>query len=153
MYDRIYDSWVAGFWEGEGSLFSQDNRYNISIAQSVDEDRDVIKMMNKLKDTYGGHITFSKIKKYKDRYMWRISKGKDVIKFVKRIYPYCQFRRTQLSNFLIYAEKNPQHFTKFKKINIIKAKELRKKGLTYAKIGTMLNECPSTIWKRINLYA
>ena len=149
-----FDSWVAGFWEGEGGLYKQKNRYIISISQSLDKDRDTEIIMNKLKDNYGGNISLVKYKgKYKDQLHWRITKGVDIINFIKRIYPYCQFRKIQLDNFLIYAKENPQYFTKFVNIDFIKAKKLRGEGLTYSKIGKILNLPPSTIWKRINLYA
>ena len=155
MEDKIFDCWVAGFWEGEGSLsLTNKNRYVAQISQALDKDRDVEVIMNKIKDTYGGHIGIIKHGgKYKDLLQWRVSKGIDVINFIKRIYPYCQFRRFQLDNFLIYVKENPQHFTKFVNMDFTKAKKLREEGLTYSKIGEILNLPPSTIWKRINLYA
>jgi len=152
--DNSFDSWVAGFWEGEGSLHKQKNGYVVSISQSLDIDRDIKEIMKKLKRTYGGNISFVRTKgNYKNQLHWRISKGVDVINFIKRIYPYCQFRRFQLDNFLTYIKNNPQHFTKFVYVDFIEAKKLREKGLTYSKIGEIMNLPPVTVWRRINLYA
>ncbi|MFO8066554.1 MAG: hypothetical protein R6U11_03130 [Bacteroidales bacterium] len=156
--DKYFDSWAAGFWEGEGSIIKKTNKigFIISLCQSFDDKRDVEKMMTKLKNTYGGHFCYRKQNKHypnsKKQLMWRITKGSDVIKFIKQIYPYCEFRKNELKNALDVYEKYPQSFTKFKIINIDKAKELREKGLTYVAIGKILNEYPGTIFKRLNYY-
>jgi len=153
--DKHFDSWAAGFWEGEGSIIKDKNKngFRISLCQSFHDKRNVENIMIMLKDTYGGTIIKQSFNNhYHDILMWRILKGKDVINFIKRIFPYCQFRKKELQNVLNVYEQHPEHFTRFKIIDIKKARELRKSGLTYRKIGKILNEYPSVIFKHLNYY-
>lgn len=152
-----FDIWAAGFWEGEGWLSKASgknkNSFFVGINQALVDDRDIESIMNKLKNTYGGNVYFYKKDKYnpnaKDQLTWRLSKGSDVINFIKRIYPYCYFRKKQLEKVLNIYKQHPEYFTQFTVFNIKKAEELKNKGFSIYKISKILKASNSVVWRRL----
>ena len=120
MEDKIFDSWIAGFWEGEGCVgkFKNQNGCYVEIRQALYSDRDVESCMEKIQKRFGGHLhTYNpKSKKHKPMIDWRLNRSCDVAEFIKIIYPYCQFRKKNLENALIVLEEQ-----KLKKENMCKS--------------------------------
>ena len=150
MGDNNFNIWIAGFWEGEGSIFQQKHRnYIITISQSINSKRTVERLMEKIQKIYGGYIirVNFKNKNYKSQLQWRLYKREDVIRFINIIYPYCQIRKQNLKDALTYFENNPS--LKIKKIiDLEKVKELFNIGKTREQIGKIFNVASSTIYKR-----
>ena len=149
-----FDSWVAGFWEGEGSICKRRHiGYCISICQSIDKKRNVESTMKKIQRTYGGHISIRDMSKYKPNYKprveWVLIRRDDVINFIKTIYPYCYIRQRDLETCLIYFETNPS--LKWNKIiDLEKVKRLLNVGKTYKEIGKIFNVSSATIYRHYN---
>lgn len=165
MEDKIFNSWMAGFWEGEGSIFKKSEKryrvykdgqkglqkrvrcrsYCISIGQSIDKNRTVNFLMEKIQKTFGGHLSYRDIKDYKSKIEWRLTKREDVIRFINAICPYCQIRKRDLENCLEYFETHPSlKWNKF--VDLEKVKDLRIQGKTYKQIGEIFNVCAKTIF-------
>ena len=156
MEDKIFNVWLAGFWEGEGSIFKRkgSNRgYCISLSQSIDSKRTVELTMGKIQKTFGGGITNIKFinENHKPQLMWRLTKREDIIKFINTIYPYCNIRKTDLKNCLEYFENHPS--LKWNKIiDLEKVNKLLSEGKTYKQIGKIFNVCAKTIFYKYKKY-
>lgn len=153
MEDKIFNSWVAGFWEGEGSIFKRsekrydDRSYCISISQSIDKNRTVNFLMEKIQKTFGGHISYRNIKNYKSKFEWRLTRREDVVRFINAIYPYCQIRKKDLENCLKYFETHPSlKWNKF--VDLEKVRDLKNQGKTYEQIGKIFNVCAKTVFNK-----
>jgi len=145
---EVSDEWMAGFWEGEGCVSPiSEKMYIIGVAQSITEDRDVVEIMDRIKYTYHGNIYKNFRGKYKTQLYWKITKRKDVVNFIKKIFPYCQFRKQELTNALNIIEK-PRGIREL--INVDEVKKLRTMGLSYSKIGAILSFCQSSIWRSLH---
>lgn len=116
--DRIYNSWLAGFWEGEGSLYKLTKQigYGVNIYQAVKDERTVNFCMNEIKRKYGGHLNkiIPRVLKHKIQLRWQLSKRKDVISFLETIYPYCQFRKKEIEDVLRYYKIHPKRINQYK---------------------------------------
>lgn len=144
------DVWLAGFWEGEGCIspqYKSKTRFIIDIAQSITENRDVEAMMEKLKNTYGGNVYKNIIPNYKTQLRWRLFKREEVINFIKKIIPYCQFRKNELINVLEVMEKAKDLKTIY--FDEEKAIRMRKNGLPWSSIAISLGIDCRTIKKKI----
>lgn len=139
MEDKIFNVWLAGFWEGEGCIgkYKNQNGCYVEIKQALHSERNVENCMKKIQENFGGHLHIYNPKNKKHRTItdWRLDKSYDVIKFIKTIYPYCQFRKKNLEDALIVFEKQ-----KLKKENMCKS------------VAKRLNISRST-WYRIRLLA
>uniref|UniRef100_A0A6H2A4D5 Putative homing endonuclease n=2 Tax=viral metagenome TaxID=1070528 RepID=A0A6H2A4D5_9ZZZZ len=122
MEDNDFNSWLAGFWEGEGCISKRKNGtgYVVRISQSLCPGRNVEEMMKKIKNIFGGNITEMKYEKYKTSLLWSIGNRRDVLKFIDTIYLYCQFRNKQLAEALI-------HYKKYSKYNVYPKRKKEKK--------------------------
>jgi len=153
MEDKIFNSWIAAFWEGEGSLckIKEHVGYRVMICQSIDPKRSVMPIMNKIQKKFGGHISIRKIKNYKPRAEWVLTRRDDVIHFIKTIYPYCHIRKIDLENCLIYFKTHPRLDKRDVKIDIKKIKNMLNDGKTYVQIAEIIGILtPSAIWKRLH---
>jgi len=159
MEDKLFNAWVAGFWEGEGSIFKKSERryddrsYCISINQSIDSNRSVKFCMEKIQSTFGGHIRNQKFSNnnYKLQLHWRLSKREDIINFINAILPYCQIRRKDLENCLTYFRTHPRLDKRDIKIDIKKINNMLDNGKTYVQIAKIIGVLsPSAIWKRLH---
>ncbi len=157
MEDKLFNAWMAGFWEGEGSAFKTKGHvgYCISISQGIDYNRDVKCCMDKIQNIFGGHITYHKHynSNYRLQLQWRLTKRKDVIEFVNSILPYCQIRKKDLKNCLECFETHPRLDKRNVKIDIEKIKIMLENGKTYVQIAETISVLsPSAIWKRLHKY-
>jgi len=152
MEDKIFNSWVAAFWEGEGSLCKRKYRgYCVAICQSIDPKRSVMPTMKKIQEIFGGHISTRKIKNYKLKVEWVLTRRDDVIHFIKTIYPYCYIRKKDLKNCLRYFETHPRLDKRDIKIDIKKINNMLENGKTYVQIAKIIGVLsPSSIWKRLH---
>lgn len=147
MEDNIFNSWIAAFWEGEGSLCRIKGHigYRVMICQSINPTRSVMPTMKKIQKIFDGHISTRKIKNYKSRIEWVLTRRKDVIRFIETIYPYCYIRKKDLENCLRYFETHPS-LRWNKPIDLEKVKDLRIQGRTYKQIGEIFDVCAKTVF-------
>ena len=152
MEDKIFNSWVAAFWEGEGSLCRRRHvGYCLTICQSINNRRSIKPIMEKIQRTFGGHISIRNMKEYKPRVEWVLTRREDVIRFIETIYPYCYIRKTDLKDCLEYFGTHPRLDKRNVKIDIEKIKKMRIDGKTYVQIAEVINVLsPSAIWKRLH---
>jgi len=82
-------AWFAGFWEGEGWIRIDRRILILAIGQTNKE------VIESIKDHFNiGHVTTEiRPKNRKTMYKWTITNGMNVIKLVKRMEPYMQFRK------------------------------------------------------------
>jgi len=152
MNDNNFDSWVAGFWEGEGCILKRNkNRkqieFSIDISQVICSGRDVEPTMKKIQKAYGGNIYRQNYSNDKIILRWRIGKRVDVIKFINAIYPYCQIRRQGLEEILTYYRIHPPLKNKF--LDLETVKELRAAGVTVKRISKIFNMSSATFYNRL----
>lgn len=134
-------TYIAGFFDGEGSLIKKPNKksYRIQIAQTNK------KVLKEILEYVGcGHICHPKKRKphWKESWMFYISKQEDVLKFLKKIADNLIVKRKQVNEFLpILEEQVLKKGVHQRKIITRKrrAKILRKQGLSYREIGKKLN--------------
>lgn len=110
LEDKIYNSWLAGFWEGEGCLsrFKGHTGYRVTICQSITDNRRVHFCMKKIQEKFGGRLYRTNSEEYKDKYTWFLHQREDLIYFLKKIYPYCIFRKKQIKDVFEYYENHPR---------------------------------------------
>lgn len=132
-------SYIAGFFDGEGSLTHNGKGYRIYIAQANEEVLIDIQRFFK-----SGHIIKVKKRKiyWKDSWVFYISKQENIYRFILHIAPYLIVKKQLVDRILPTLKKNMeiQHqkrlaLDKRKKL----AKELRNKGLSYRTIGRKLS--------------
>jgi len=119
MEDKIFNSWLAGFWEGEGSLYklTKQTGYGVNIHQAIDNEKTVRFCMDKIKEKFGGHLNKKapRILKHKIQLRWQLYKREDIIYFLKTIYPYCKIRKKQIEDVLEYYEIHPKRINQYAK--------------------------------------
>jgi len=148
--NKYFNAWLAGFWEGEGSLSQQTNSrgYRVAICQILRPDRNIEPAFEKIRDFFGGSLRKDTTKHYGTTITWTLYGREKVIRFVKIILPYCRFRRRQLKSVLKYFEDNPSLASI--DIDIHKIIKLRQKGKSYREIGKELKINHNTIWGRLH---
>jgi len=121
MNDNNFNTWLAGFWEGEGCLskLRRQTGYQVSINQAIDNNRTVESCMKKIQEKFNGHLYNFDIQQrynpnYKLQMRWQLDKRKDIIYFLKTIYPYCQIRKKDIENVLRHYEINPKRINQYK---------------------------------------
>ena len=103
MEDNNFNAWLAGFWEGEGSLTKFKNLkdvYRITITQTIRDDRTTAETMEKIKQIFGGNYYISNDKKYRKLARYALDKQKNVLNFLEAIYPYCHIRKNDIKKAL-----------------------------------------------------
>lgn len=130
--------YIAGFFDGEGSLTKYKNGYRIFVTQTNKEVLEEIQSFIKVGNIY--EITKRK-DHWKDCWMLSITNHKDVYHFLEEISSKLVIKREladearkNLRNNLKEIERKRVLLTNRKK----KAKKLRKKGLPYRQIGKIL---------------
>lgn len=147
MEKNNFSIWMAGFWEGEGSLYKRKNStgYVIAISQSICPERNVEKTMEKIKNIYRGKIYKIKDnnKHHKRALIWKMGKREDVIYFLKTIFPYCQNRKQEVKNALIHYKNHSRN----KYYNFKIAEKFRHEGKSYKEIQKILS---TNAWRLLN---
>jgi len=114
VMSKMTASYLAGFIDGEGYLGIVKN----NVTRLTDECRyyPTIKVANTnptiiyfLKNSFGGYLNIKKRKlPWKDVYTWE-TKGRQMEKFLKKIYPYLRMKRKQAEVLMKFLQlyKNP----------------------------------------------
>jgi len=131
-------SYIAGFFDGEGSVTHNGKGYRITVPQTNED------VLNKIRDFAGvGHVI--KLRKreihWKDSWLYYIASKKDVCVFLERMLPYLVLKKRlaisaipELKRQLIWMKDKKDLYNKRK----VEAKKLRKIGMDYRAIGKKL---------------
>ena len=131
-------SYIAGFFDGEGSLTHHGKGFRITIPQTNEE---VLKSIKKFVGC--GNIIYIKKRKihWSDGWSYYITKQTEVYGFIKKIEPFIIVKKGLIKNALPELKKILSNQRTKKKTYIYRkkeAKKLRGKGLTYRQIGKKL---------------
>ena len=136
---RVNWSYIAGFIDGEGSITKHgETDYRITVSQTNEE---VLKMIQVF--TKSGNICQVTKRKehWKESWVYVVARQKDVLVFLKKIYPYSIVKKNLIRNLIPVITKvvlkQRERKANLQK-NIKRSKLLRKKGLSYRAIGKKL---------------
>jgi hypothetical protein len=112
--------WIAGLFEGEGTISILKNKVRLAIQMT---DYDVIKFVY---DNFGGNVHAPKKQKsyHKKSWIWYLSKQKEVKDFLNDIIPYLFSRRKQRAIQALSVIDKQFKERSLKKEKIIKLREL-----------------------------
>jgi len=140
MIKLWYMTWqyIAGFFDGEGSLVHNKKGYRIMISQTNEE------VLTSIKEFIGfGNIFKNKKRQphWLESWVFYIAKQEDVLKFLKGILPFLIVKKIQIDKALPTLTKsvikiNYKINRRIKRVN--EAKKLREQGLTYRQIGKQM---------------
>ena len=131
--------YIAGFFDGEGSITYNGKGYRISIAQTNKE------VFDKMLRSIGCGMIFEVKKRrehWKQSWVYYIAKQEDVLYFLVTCLPFLIVKKTLAQKTIRVLRKNILVTKKRKKLRISRiaqAKILRNRGLTYRAIGKHLN--------------
>jgi len=132
-------SYIAGFFDGEGSLTHNGIGFRITVSQTNEE------VLNEIRDFTGvGNVI--KLRKreahWKDAWLYYIASKKDVCTFLKKAVPHLVIKKRSAMTAIPCLEKQLVDMKNKKnlyKIRKVKAKNLRGQGLSYREIGKKLS--------------
>jgi len=131
-------SYIAGFFDGEGSLCHNGKGFRVTIPQTS---RPVLKETNEFVG-YGNIIYLPKRKiHWSDGWTYYIAKQSEVYAFLKKIYPYIIVKKNLVKKTIPKLRKTIEQQKFRKKVYNMrkgKGKKLRSEGLTYREIGRQL---------------
>lgn len=131
--------YIAGFFDGEGSLTHNKKGYRITISQT---DKSVLQEIKYF--SYCGKIFKNKKRKphWKDSWVFYIAKQEDILHFLLKIYPFLITKKS-LVKMVIPDLRIQTNLIKDKKDKVENLKKeivmLRNQGSTYREIGEKLN--------------
>jgi len=132
-------SYIAGFFDGEGSVAHNGMGFRISIPQTSEEVLNKIRRFTKI----GFVIPVKKRKSHwKDSWVYYIASKKDVYYFLNQAVPYLIVKKDLTLEAMSLLKKQLLRMQDKKKTHDkrkIEAKLLRLKGWDYRKIGKELN--------------
>ena len=135
-YSCMTWNYIAGFFDGEGSITNNGKGFRITICQTNKEILEDIKCFV----GFGYVIKVKKRKKHwKDSWVYYIAKQREVYSFLTQISPFLKIKRESAESCLpllkqTIERQQKQQIRLSKRIRAIK--KLRNKGLTYRAIGT-----------------
>lgn len=130
--------YVAGFFDGEGSILHSPKGFRIAIPQTN------LEVLRKIQEFTGVGNVIAVTKRqihWKDSWVYYIAKQRDIHFFLKHILPYVIVKSDGTAQAIPrLAEIVKKQNTRIRRSRIItqKAKELRKRKLTYRAIGKKL---------------
>jgi hypothetical protein len=131
--------YIAGFFDGEGSLVHNGKGYRILITQTNKEVLEKIRNLTHL----GAVVVITKRQPHwKDSWLFYISKQEDVYKFIYAIKKFVVVKKNIIFITIPKLKKiiERQRAKKAKRKKLIKlAKKLRRGGDTYRQVGKKLN--------------
>ena len=131
-------SYIAGFFDGEGTLCHNGRGYRICITQT---NEDVLKKIMKFTG-YGNVVEITKRKSHwKDSWLYFISKQENIYRFligISKDVIVKKYNVTKTIPVLKMIIRNMKEKDKKRIILYRRAKDLRKEGLTYREIGRIL---------------
>ena len=141
--------YIAGFFDGEGSLVHNGKGYRANISQTNKEVLDEIKY-------FSGVGLVCKITKrqaqWKDSWVYYVSKQKDVDFFVRNILPFVYVKKDKIIETIPKLDRILE-LQKFRSIRLVRRKKealkLRESGLSYWRIGQKMGLDRSYVRKLI----
>ena len=130
--------YIAGFFDGEGTLAKHGKGFRISITQT---NKRILEQIQEFASV--GHIFEITKRKphWKDAWAYYIAKQSDIYKFVKKVEPKLVLKRKLAKEAILTIGKNLKEREE-KRLRLEKrirtAKRLRKKALSYRVIGKEL---------------
>ena len=127
--------YIAGFFDGEGTITYNGKGYRINIPQTNKTVLDNIRSFINI----GGVCKVTKRQPHwKESWVYFIAKQDDIYKFVKGVLPYLIVKRSKVKKYIpelllilrMQQKRRKAHNDKFKK-----ALNFRRHGLSYRKIG------------------
>lgn len=131
--------YIAGFFDGEGSITNNKKGFRITIAQANFE------VLEQIKNFTGiGNIFKNKKREnhWKESWVFYIAKQNDVLLFLTHVKPYLIVKSKQTKQTIPQLAIKVANIDKKKKARqarITQAKKYRKDGLTYREIGKKMN--------------
>lgn len=131
-------SYVAGFFDGEGSVYNNGGKVRIQIPQTNHE------VLNELKNFYGcGNIYETKKQKehHKRAWTYNITNWEGCLDFLKSIRDDVIVKKDQVEYFIEFLENKKQTLNENKLLREQekqKVVELHKKGFSYRKIEKLV---------------
>ena len=95
--EDTFNAWLAGFWEGEGSLVAK--RPRIEITQAGERGKKVLTLIQRelgFGKVYERKIDFEKHPNWKRQFVFYVSGIDNVLNFVSRIKPYLKMRKEEV---------------------------------------------------------
>ena len=142
--------YIAGFFDGEGTLNTSSNRWRISIPQTH------FGVLNEIKEFVGfGNIYKTKKKKehHKDAWVYVSSDRKEVLNFLLMIDPFLVVKKEFVNEQInILNEKNLNELTKREEREEEKNKviKLKESGLSYRKIEKIMGFSRQKVCRLLN---
>jgi len=131
--------YIAGFFDGEGSLTKYKNGYRIFITQTNKEVLEEIQDFVRVGNIYE---VGKRKAHWKDCWVLSITNHKNVYLFLKKIGPKLVIKRKLAEEAIKVVENSLKEMERKKLIFINRkkeAKKLRKKGLSYRQIGEIMS--------------
>ncbi len=131
-------SYIAGFFDGEGSVSHNGRGFRVSIPQTSE------KVLRNIERFVGyGTIIYNPRRKihWKDTWIYYIARQNDVNKFLKKLRPFLIVKKKLVKDILPKLNgfvKQQKLKAKMFKHRKQEGKKLRAKGLTYREIGKIL---------------
>lgn len=131
--------YIAGFFDGEGSIVYNGSGFRITIAQTNFTVLDSIRRFSKM----GQVIKVAKRQSHwKDSWVYYISKQEDILFFIRHIQNFSIVKKQKINIILprlISAVSNNKDRVLKRQLLTKSAKALRKEGLSYREIGKRLD--------------
>ena|SRR3990167_7606838 len=137
-------SYIAGFFDGEGSVLGYGRAPRISIAQKR------AKVLRDIQKFMWAQDIRSQIYKYpnskrKDLSQLRVNATNEVISFIECVLPYLIVKKRECKNALGILRTRTNKRKKWRLSELLKMKELRQKGFTAKQIARELNKPIRTV--------
>jgi len=132
-------SYIAGFFDGEGSLTISGKTHRITIPQTNEL------VLNSIQNFVGRGSVFPVKKRkihWKDSWIYCITKQEDVLYFLSNIESFLIVKKELVAQRMPIIKKMVQEYGRKKKLSIKlreDAVKLRQQGLTYRQIGRKLS--------------
>lgn len=119
IVNDVFDAWVAGFWEGEGSIYKRKKGfgYLLTITQTIRDRRTTEICMEKIQKKFKGSMYTRKGEKENHSIVmrWQLTNMGNIFYFLKTIYPYCQVRGKDVEDALKCFEDRNTVILEYKK--------------------------------------
>jgi len=106
MNTDSFDKWFAGFFDGEGCIGKFKHTRSLRVSQSLNPERPVKKLFDKIKEQYGGmvRLNIAKEKRHLNQLEWTVYKRDKVREIIRRILPFSILRKRDLEKVLSFYD-------------------------------------------------
>lgn len=101
--DREFFAWLAGFWEGEGSIFS--GKYNTILSICQKEKAPLTLIKSKLGGSVYHHSRTTNFPPHNPIWRWQLTFRKDIIRVLELMYPHLKFKQDKVLGVLETIKK------------------------------------------------